>query len=118
MNRHDVRQLTSPSRRLTSRVEAAQGVWVYWNSGGHDDIARVHDLSMGGVFIETPKPSEIGTKANLHFLAPDGQIRAEAVVRHAPEGKGLGLKFVAVREEDRVNLSALMMRLRSLAQGA
>jgi hypothetical protein len=116
VGRHGLRQLTSPSRRLTSRVEAAEGVYVYWNAGGHDDIARVRDLSMGGVFIETSRKKEVGTKTNLHFLAPDGQIRAEAVVRHAPDGRGLGLKFTAVSEEDRPNLSALMMRLRSWSQ--
>lgn len=115
MARH-FQQLTTPSRRLTSRVEAAtQHVWVYWSCEGRDDVARVKDLSMGGLFIETSKPKDAGIGTNLHFLVQEGQIRADAVVRHAiPEG-GLGLKFTAVSEEDRPHLLALMSRLRSMS---
>jgi c-di-GMP-binding flagellar brake protein YcgR len=111
--KHLLQQLTSHSRRLTSRVEAPQDVWVYWNCGERDDIARVRDLSMGGLFIETPKPKDVGVTTKLHFLVQEGQIRADAVVRHLAEGRGLGLKFTAVSEEDRPHLSALMTRLRS-----
>lgn len=107
-------QLTSPSRRLSSRFEAAsQNVWVYWNCDGRDDVSRVRDISMGGLFIETGKSKELGVATNLHFLVQEGQIRADAVVRHTVTGGGLGLKFIAVSEEDRRNLSALMTRLRS-----
>lgn len=77
-------------------------------------MARVHDLSVGGVFIETPKPQEFGVATNLHFLVQEGQIRADATVRHADDGRGMGLKFTAVREEDRPKLIALMSRLRQL----
>lgn len=113
MAKHLLQQLTSPSRRLTTRVEAFQDVWVYWGCDGRDDIARVKDLSMGGLFIETPKSKDVGVATNLHFLVQEGQIRADAVVRHLAEGRGLGLKFTAVSEEDRPHLSALMTRLRS-----
>jgi hypothetical protein len=94
-------------------VEAPQDVWVYWDCGGREDIARVHDLSMGGLFIETPKPRDVGATTRLNFLVQEGQIRADAVVRHAAAGRGLGLKFTAVSEEDRPHLSALMSRIRS-----
>jgi hypothetical protein len=87
---------------------------VYWRCDGKDDIAPVRDLSVGGVFIETPKPRELGLNTNLHFLCQEGQIRADAAVRHADTGRGLGLKFTAVLDEDRPHLLALMNRLRSL----
>jgi hypothetical protein len=54
----------------------------------------------------------VGAKTNLHFLAQEGQIRAEAVVRHVKPGRGLGLEFTAVRDEDRSRLADLMKRLR------
>jgi hypothetical protein len=54
----------------------------------------------------------VGAKANLHFLVEEGQIRAEAVVRHVKPGRGLGLQFTSVREEDRRHLADLMKRLR------
>jgi hypothetical protein len=69
-------------------------------------------MSMGGLFIETPRPRAEGTPTRLHLLVQEGQIRADAVVRHAKSGVGLGLKFTAVSEQDRPNLAALLTRLR------
>jgi hypothetical protein len=69
-------------------------------------------MSMGGLFIETSEARAEGTQARLHFLVQEGQIRAEAVVRHMQSGKGLGLKFTALSEEDRPKLAALLNRLR------
>lgn len=69
---------------------------------------------MGGLFIETPEVRPEGTQARLHFLVQEGQIRAEAAVRHIQSGKGLGLKFTALSEQDRPKLSALLARLRGI----
>jgi hypothetical protein len=57
----------------------------------------------------------VGEKIHIHFLAPEGQIRADAVVRHV-EPSSLGLKFVAISDEDRPHLTALMIRVRNLAR--
>jgi hypothetical protein len=69
-------------------------------------------MSMGGLFIETREARAEGVQARLHFLVQEGQIRAEAVVRHIQSGKGLGLKFTALSEQDRPKLAALLTRLR------
>lgn len=66
---------------------------------------------MGGLFIETSKLKRIGAMTNLHFLVEEGQIRANALVRHVKPSGGLGLKFNAVSENDHPNLAALMKRL-------
>jgi hypothetical protein len=87
-------------------------VYVYWRSAGEEDIAPVRNLSMGGLFIETNAPKTPGVSAKLHFLVQEGQIRVDAVVRHAKPGRGLGLRFTAVRNEDRLRLAELMKRLR------
>jgi hypothetical protein len=108
-----LQQLVPPSRRLNSRVESKNGVWVYWECNGDRDVSRVKDMSVGGLFIETPRKKGLGAAANLHFLVQEGQIRANAIVRHVKPGGGLGLKFKAVSEKDRPHLAALMRRLRS-----
>lgn len=72
----------------------------------------MRDMSMGGLFIETPQPRAEGVLTRLHFLVQEGQIRADAVVRHAKPGVGLGLKFTALSEQDRPKLAALLTRLR------
>ena len=107
---------TIPSRRLTSRVEVPENVWAYWRCEGREDVSRIRNLSMGGLFIETPKPKATGAVTELDFLVQEGQIRAEAIVRHAKPEKGLGLKFITVRENDRSRLAALLSRLRSLSR--
>ena len=106
-----LRQATSPSRRRYSRIEAPGGVSVFWRCGGGDDTSRVLNLSLGGLFIQTRKPRVVGEKTELEFLVQEGQIRAAAEVRHVNPGRGLGLKFTAVRDGDRPQLAALWNRL-------
>ena len=105
-----------PSRRHYPRVETPSGVWVYWNCEGRDDTSRVRDLSLGGLFVETAEARDLDATVQLDFLVQEGQIRAEAIVRHAKPGSGLGLRFTALTEEDGPRLTALMTRLRSLSQ--
>lgn len=87
-------------------------MWVYWKCQGREDVSLVRNMSMGGLFIETPLPQLAGAQTRLDFLVPEGQIRADAEVRHARPGAGLGLKFTALSEQDRPKLAALVTRLR------
>jgi hypothetical protein len=68
-----------------------------------------------GLSIDKSERMGVGEKIHIHFLAPEGQIRADAVVRHV-EPSSLGLKFVAISDEDRPHLTALMIRVRNLAR--
>ncbi len=76
-----------------------------------DDVSRVCDLSVGGLFLSTP----VGVSAKLDFLVPGGAIRAAAVVQHLIPSGGVGLKFTAITDRDCPNLVALMNRIRTLA---
>lgn len=100
-------------RRRASRVEAGEGVYTLWNYAGQEDLSRVCDLSLGGLFIESPVEMNLGAPVKLDFLADEGQIRANAVVRHVKSGQGLGLKFTAVHSQDSQHLAALIKRLAS-----
>src|SRR6266481_937193 len=103
----------TPSRRANSRIPLRQDLWVCWQCNGRDDVSRVRDLSLGGLFLETPSLRTIGASTKVDFLVSEGQIRADAVVRHRVPGRGLGLKFTAVTEQDRRKLASLLRRLRS-----
>jgi hypothetical protein len=107
-----MRPETPHSRRFSSRVAAPGDVYVYWSTSGFDDTSRVRDLSSGGLFVQTRKLKPLGATTILHFLVEEGQIRAEAVVRHVKPGLGLGLQFTTVLEEDRRRLADLMRRVR------
>jgi PilZ domain-containing protein len=107
-------QKPSYSRRALTRLLASEDIWVCWRCSGRDDVSRVLDISIDGLFIQTPhlKVKE-GMSAKLDFLVQEGRIKADAVVRHVKGGSGLGLRFVAVADEDRQRLKALLSRLRS-----
>src|SRR5258708_16349238 len=98
---------TSHSRRFSSRVATPGDIYVYWSSVGYDDTSRVRDLSSGGLFVQTRKTKSVGAKTNLHFLVEEGQIRAEAVVRHVKPGRGLGLQFTAGARGRRLRRASL-----------
>ncbi len=107
----------NPSRRFTSRVAGPPDLWVFWNCKKHDGLSRVLDLSVGGLCLLIGKSERmaVGEKVHLNFLAPEGQIRTDAVVRNVRPER-LGLKFIAISEEDRAHLTALMTRLRNLSR--
>jgi hypothetical protein len=105
-----------PSRRLASRTVSPSDLWVYWHSERHGDLSRVHDLSIGGLLIETPEAIPVEEKIELNFLVQEGHIRAQADVRHLEPGFGLGLKFTPIRAEDRPRLVALLTRIRAASQ--
>jgi hypothetical protein len=101
------------SRRMSSRIETLGDVWVYWRCAGMDDVSRVCDLSVGGLFLSTPTTPPVGVKAKLDFLVQDGQIRVEATVRHLIPNGGLGLKFTAITDQDCPHLASLINRIRA-----
>ena len=105
-----------PSRRHYSRVETPHEVWVYWNCKGRGDTSQVRDLSTGGLFVETEEAQDVDAKVRVDFLVQEGQIRAEAIVRHVKPGSGLGLRFTALTAEDGPRLTALVTRLRGLSR--
>lgn len=95
-----LQQTVPPSRRFNSRIETPEGVWVYRRCNGCDETSRVRDVSLGGLFVETGKPTAVASTAGVDFLVQEGQIRAEAVVRHVEPGRGVGLKFTALSDGD------------------
>lgn len=106
--------LRSPSfsRRRTSRVDTAESVSVYWCCNDRADVSSVRDLSFGGLFIKTRTPTPVGTAAKIDSLVQEGQIKADAVVRHVQPTSGAGLRFTAIPEGDRSRLAMLITRLR------
>ncbi len=108
---YNLQQKPSYPRRFFSRVETRVDVWVRCRFNGREERSRVRDLSLGGLFVETAKPTAVGASVKLNFLVQEGPIGAEAVVRHVKSG-GLGLKLSAMGNEDQKRLRALIARLR------
>ncbi|HEY6944836.1 MAG TPA: PilZ domain-containing protein [Candidatus Acidoferrum sp.] len=106
-------ETVSYCRRGVSRIAASESVYAFWSCDGRDGLSRVRDLSLRGVFIESPVQQSFDAPVKLDFLADEGQIRASAVVRHVKPGQGLGLRFIAIDGQDGQRLASLLKRLRT-----
>lgn len=110
------RQSASYFRRRAARVDAGESVYALWSCDGREGLSRVRDLGLGGLFIESPVEQDLGAPIKLDFLADEGQIRANAVVRHVRPGKGAGLKLTAINDQDCHRLASLIRRVRMNAE--
>jgi hypothetical protein len=98
-------------KRRHARAEIPKGMWVAWEGSGQRLVSRVFDLSLGGVFIPTPKPPPVGTSIKLVFETSGRDIRARAIVRRSVSGSGMGVEFVAMGYEERGILVRLLKGL-------
>jgi hypothetical protein len=93
-------------RRSHPRVYAPKDMIVAWRSGTQQGVSRMGTMGIGGIFLHTPEPPEKGATLELLFdIATGAEVRARAVVRNSRPGKGMGVKFVHMRAEDRSRLN-------------
>jgi type IV pilus assembly protein PilZ len=85
-------------------------------------FAYITDISSLGIFISTPETSDPGTRITLRFTPPeevrdavsdpDAPFELDGVVRwRSPGGThepGMGIEFIAIREETRNRLLELI----------
>lgn len=70
-------------------------MWVYWNFGKYGITSRAEDFSVSVAFIASHETAAVGSRLDLHFSLPEGQVKAQAVVRNTREGRGMGVEFVS-----------------------
>ena len=63
------------------------------------------------MFIRVAEPLPPGSYIQLLFDAPEGEIRARAVVRRSTPKQGMAVGFVAMQPEDRARLSRWLNNL-------
>ncbi len=99
------------SDRRYTRIGTPKGVWVAWQDGTRQEVSRVQDLNIGGMFIATLKPASLGAFVTLLLSVPEGEIRGKAVVRNVADSKGMGVEFIELSEKDGKRLQSLIGRL-------
>ncbi|HEY8715987.1 MAG TPA: PilZ domain-containing protein, partial [Candidatus Acidoferrum sp.] len=96
-------------RRSHPRVFAPRGMVVAWRSGGQQGVSRMGTMALGGLFLHTQSPPSNGSVLELLFeIATGVQVRARAVVRNCMPGKGMGVKFVHMNNDDRSRLNRFL----------
>jgi Tfp pilus assembly protein PilZ len=101
----------SKSDRRYERIATPKGVWVAWQDGKQQNVSRVRDLNVGGLFIATPTPLALGTTVTLLLSVPEGEIRSRAVVRNVVPGEGMGVQFTELSQQDAIRVEKLVARL-------
>lgn len=76
----------------------------------------VLNMNQGGVFIETDKPLEVGSRIVMHFYIPPevkllGEFEGQVVWANAQnvnKAGGMGIKFISYTQESMKQLEALL----------
>lgn len=87
-------------RRASRRKSYVCGVEVKPEGGGRF-TARINDLSVNGVFIESMASFSAGTNLHLKFRIDNSQIEALGEVRYCMSQVGMGVRFLDLRSEYR-----------------
>jgi hypothetical protein len=66
---------------------------------------------LGGLFIRTPEPPPLGTLIQLLLDTSEGEIRARAEVKSTSPKEGMGVKIVAMQQDDRARFARWLKRL-------
>jgi PilZ domain len=100
--------------RQALRRPYCRNLSVVYEGYGPEIPVRAPDLSVDGMFINTPRFFPEGAVLKLHFyLSRTGwEIRARAEVRYCTPGVGVGVEFVEIDEESR---QAIARELEQLA---
>jgi hypothetical protein len=99
------------STRRHPRVKSPKGLLVAWEAGTHRSVSRLETLSLGGVFIHTQEPPPVGSMINMLLDIQNGDVRARAIVRRVSPGKGMGIQFISMSQEDRARLNLQLQRI-------
>jgi|SRR5579883_2946515 len=85
------------------------------DGGGRALTAHSRNLSLSGIFVETPEPIDVGVEVQL-FVGNSGNssaLRVFARVIHVAPGVGFGARFLDDSEEGRGHVAAFLERFAS-----
>lgn len=97
--------------RRHPRINSPKGTILAWQRANQRFVSYVQDLGLGGMFIRTSDPPPLGTYIQLLLDVPAGEVRARAVVQRTESKQGMGVKFVAMQQEDRGRFMQWMNKL-------
>ena len=87
------------------RVPFAADARVY--SSTYEQDGWIANLSLGGCFFSTGKPSRTGEFLHISFYTSGMVLRGKGVVRHVLPNSGMGIQFFDVTPQFRAAISFL-----------
>jgi len=104
---------TTNDLRRYPRLSSPDSTILAWQSAGLRHVSHLTNLGLGGLYIQTQDPPPPGTFIQLLFDVPSGEVRARAVVQRSKSKEGMGVKFVAMQQEDRGRFARWLKHLSS-----
>ena len=71
-------------------------------------MSLLSDLSASGLYVQTPSPAPVGETLALMFESPGKAIQARGIVRRSDPGRGMGVEFSEMSEDDRRRVVGLL----------
>lgn len=99
--------------RRYRRLPSPKGKILAWQTANKKMVSFMDNLGLGGLYIRTPEPPAPGTIIQLLLDVPAGEVRARAIVQRSKSKEGMGVKFVAMQQEDRARFAQWLTRLSS-----
>jgi PilZ domain len=100
-------------RRKNQRIPTPTGLWVSCKFDDRRTTLRVQDFSISGALLVTEEAIPVGSRLDLLFSVPEGEIRVLAVVRSFTPGRGIGVEFVGMESSAFDFILKLVKRLLS-----
>jgi len=97
--------LAEADRRIHPRYEFTAAVEVIVAESGARIETRVRDLSQQGCYVDTNKPLPLGTVTDVRITKRTQLFEARGRVVYSRVGKGMGLVFTAIEQEQRDTLA-------------
>jgi PilZ domain len=108
---------TTNDFRRYPRLPSPKGTILAWQSASIRQVSRVANLALGGLYIRTSEPPPPGTFIQLLLDVPTGEVRARAIVQRSKPKEGMGVKFVAMQQEDRARFARWLRSKQELELG-
>jgi hypothetical protein len=100
--------MSEKERRREPRCKCRVQVAIGWGSNTLPAVAR--DLSMDGMFIETPDPLWMHAEFTARLSLPE-PIEVDCIVIRVEPGRGMGVEFKDLPEAEREQLDLFMSKL-------
>lgn len=85
---------------------------ISYRAGDRVIRKRLVDLSVDGIFIDTPDPLPVGARIALDFTLPNKRsIHADGRVRYHHKGVGMGIQFTDLTAADREAIEDFVARI-------
>ena len=95
-------------KRRHPRTRMRKVFLVAWQGGGRRGASRARNVCLGGIYIDTRNPADVGDILDLLFDTPQGEVRARAVVRSMHMSRGMGVEFIGLNFLERRRLHVML----------